>query len=104
VAGWCERDDQDTAFDLGAHQPVRGRRCWVEKGVTGPDVVDVVDPEVGMLEQVGCLSVNLELILVAEEIGIKALRHLRHCNTNDYTICPRGGASIASVVSVATVA
>jgi hypothetical protein len=33
------------------------------------------------------LSVDLELILVAEEIGIKALlRHFRHCNTNDYTI------------------
>jgi hypothetical protein len=40
-----------------------------------------------MLEQVSGLSVNLELILVAEEIGIKALlRHFRHCNTNDYAI------------------
>jgi hypothetical protein len=40
-----------------------------------------------MLEQVSGLSVNLELILVAEEIGIEAfLRHVRHCNTNDYTI------------------
>lgn len=40
-----------------------------------------------MLEQVSGLSVNLELILVAEEIGIKALlRHYRHCNTTDYVI------------------
>jgi hypothetical protein len=87
VAGWCERDDQDTAFDLGAHQPVRGRRCRVEKRVAGPHVGDVVDPEVGMLEQVSGLNVNLELILVAEEIGIKTLlRHFRYCNTSDYTI------------------
>jgi hypothetical protein len=51
-----------------------------------------------MLEQVSGLSVNLELVLVAEEIGIKALlRHLDHCNTNDYKIegvncaCPDRG-------------
>jgi len=40
-----------------------------------------------MLEQVSGLNVNLELILVAEEIGIKTLlRHFRYCNTSDYTI------------------
>ena len=54
-----------------------GRRLGrVEEGLAGPDVVDVIDAEAGMLEQVRGLSVNLERILVVEEVGIESL--LRH--------------------------
>jgi hypothetical protein len=54
--------------DLGAHQPVRRRFRRIDKRVAGPDVVRT---QVGVLEQVRGLRVDLEGLLV-EKVDIEA--------------------------------
>jgi hypothetical protein len=42
---------------------VRGRPGRIEQRVTGPDIIDVVDPQVRVLEQMRGLGVDLERVL-----------------------------------------
>jgi hypothetical protein len=47
--------------------------------------MDVIYPEIRVLEQVGNLDVDLERILVVEEVGIEQpVGHVQQCNTNEY--------------------
>lgn len=62
--GRRERHDEGSTVHLGHHQPVNGRFGWVEERVGAPNVVDVVDPEPGMLEEVGGLFVDLEGVII----------------------------------------
>jgi hypothetical protein len=73
ASGRRKRDDQNTACDLRAHQPVRRRDRRVEERIAGPHIVDVVNTKVGMRKQMRGLSVDLKRILIAEEIRIKTL-------------------------------
>jgi hypothetical protein len=63
-------DDQDLAGNLAAHQPVRWRLCRVEQRAADPYVVDVVDAEVGVLEQVRGLGVDLERVFLVEQVQV----------------------------------
>ena len=88
VAGvrWCQRHCQDLAGDLGNHEPVGRWFGGVEQGIAGPDVTDVVQTQVGMLEEMTGLPVNLERPVVIQPIDVEPL----HSNivlqtlTNDY--------------------
>lgn len=73
--GWGERDHQDLAVDFGHHQPVCWRFGWLEERVGLPHVLNVVDSQSGVFEQVGCLSVDLERVVVVELIEIEQLSH-----------------------------
>lgn len=76
IACRCQRNDQHPPRDLGARQPVRRRLRRLEERIIGPEVVDVVQPQVGMLEQVCGLRVDLERVFV-EKIEIEAVSHCR---------------------------
>ena len=98
VAGRGEGDHQDSAVDIGDHQPVGGWFGGVEHRVGSPDFADVFDAQAWVLEQVGGLSVDLERILFVEQIQIEQLvRHMPNCNTNGYRhsagwgLCPAAG-------------
>ena len=75
VACRCQWNHQHPAGDFGAHEPVRWWFRRVEEGVVGPDVVDVVQSEMGVLEQVCGLGVDIEGILV-EKVEVEAVCHL----------------------------
>ena len=60
---------QHPAGDFGAHQPVRWWFRRVEDRVVGPDVVQ---PQVGVLEQVCGLGVDLERVFV-EQVEVEAV-------------------------------
>jgi hypothetical protein len=71
-----DRYDKDVATNLGDHEPVGGRKRGIEQWVAVPDVADVVQPEVRVLEQVSGLIVNFERIIILEQIEIQQLpRH-----------------------------
>ena len=71
-------------MDFGHHQPVCWRFGWVEERVGLPDILNVVDSQSGVFEQVGCLPVDLERVVVVELIEIEQLSHQPDCNTNGY--------------------
>ena len=53
-----------------------GRRLGrIEERVRAPHVVDVLNPEVRVLEQVCGLGVDLERIVVIEQVDVERLRH-----------------------------
>jgi hypothetical protein len=52
---------------------VRGRPGRIEQRVTGPDIIDVVDPQVRVLEQMRGLGVDLERVLLVEHARIEPL-------------------------------
>ena len=89
VAVACRRQghDQHPPGDLGAHQPVRWRFRRVEEWVVGPDVVDVVQPEVWVFEQVCGLRADLEGGPRREDRARSGLP-LCQCITNDYESSP----------------
>ena len=66
MTGRGQRDHQHPATDLGAHQPVGRRLGRMEQGVAGPDIVDVIDPQMRMPEQVHRLTINLERVILVE--------------------------------------
>lgn len=66
--------DQHDAPGLRDHEPVGWRLGRIEQRVVGPDVEDVVHPQVRMLEQVRGLGVDLEGLL-AEKVRIKPVSH-----------------------------
>ena len=69
---------------LGAHQPVRRQLHRVEKWITRPDLVDVVHAEAGVLEEVGSLRIDVELVIIAEEAHVAPLGHTSNCIPTDY--------------------
>ena len=71
-------------MDFGHHQPVCWRFGWVEERVGLPDILNVVDSQSGVFEQVGCLPVDLERVVVVELIEIEQLSRQSDCNTNGY--------------------
>ena len=58
---------------------------WVEERVAGPDIQHVVNAEVGVLEQVGGLPVDLERILIVKQVDVEPFHMNILTNTNDYT-------------------
>ena len=56
----------------------------VEERLGLPDILNVVDSQSGVFEQVGCLPVDLERVVVVELIEIEQLSHQHDCNTNEY--------------------
>jgi hypothetical protein len=68
-------DDEYATIDIGAHQPVCRRDRRVEKRIAGQHVMDVIDAEVGVLEQVRGLCVDLEWVLILEEIELETTAH-----------------------------
>ncbi len=48
----------------------------VEERVGTPDVVNVVDPEVRMLEQVGGLVVDLERVVLVKQVEVEGFSHI----------------------------
>jgi non-homologous end joining protein Ku len=54
---------------------VRRRLGRVEQRVAGPHVCDVIGAEVGVLEQVRGLAVDLERVVVIEQIEVEQLGH-----------------------------
>jgi hypothetical protein len=63
---------------------VRGRDRRIKERVVAPYIVNVIDTEVGVLEQVGGLSVDLKRVRLVEEVGLEALAHHAECITTDY--------------------
>ena len=68
AARGSQGDDENTAPDLGAHEPVRWRLGRVEQRLASPDVIDVIDSEVRMLEQVRGLGVDLERVFLIQQV------------------------------------
>jgi len=66
--GRGERYDQHLPGDLTTHQPVGWWVGWVEQRAACPYVVDIVDAEVGVLEQVRGLRVYLERVFLVEQV------------------------------------
>jgi hypothetical protein len=52
---------------------VRRRLRRVEQRVAGPHVIDIVDPQVRMLEQVRRLAIDLERVLLIEQARVEPL-------------------------------
>lgn len=85
LVGRGQRHDQHPAGDLAHHEPVRRGHSRVEERIAGPDVGNVIDSEVGVLEEVGHLLINLERLLIVEQIEIEqVVNHSTECNTDDY--------------------
>jgi len=85
VIGRCERHHDDLAGNFGEHQPVCWRSRWVKQRIRVPDLVDVVDAVRVVLEQVGCLPVDLERVAVVRLIEIEQVVHcssVLQMNTN----------------------
>lgn len=61
------------------------RLGWIERRLTGPHVLDVVDSQVRMLEQVRRLAVDLKRVLVIEEVRVEPpVSHTDQCITIKY--------------------
>ena len=60
-------------MDFSHNQPVCWRFGRVEDRVRLPDILNVVDSHSGVFEQVGCLAVDLERIVVIELIEIEQI-------------------------------
>ena len=69
-----QRRHQDLAFDFGDHQPVSGWPGGVEEWIVSPYVHQIVGAQIGMLEQVGGLVVDLEGCFIIQELDVEALR------------------------------
>lgn len=54
------------------------------KRITRPDLVDVVHAEAGVLEEVGSLRIDVELVIIAEEAHVAPLGHTSNCIPTDY--------------------
>lgn len=80
----CEQDDQDPAAHLAHHEPVRGRLGRVEEGIRAPHVVDAVDPEPGMLEQMGGLVIDLDGSSSSSKSMSSRFATRSQCNTTGY--------------------
>ena len=85
-------------MDFGHHQPVCWRFGWVEERVGLPDVLNVVDSQSGVFEQVGCLPVDLERVVVVELIEIEQLSHQSDCNTNGYRMSKLLAGGVGSLL------
>ena len=76
-------------------------RRWlrrVEQRVASLYVVNVVHAEVGVLEQVRSLRIDLEDVLVTEKFRIEPLSHSHYCIPTDYNLygLPDGDYSAGS--------
>lgn len=73
VAGvrWCQRHCQDQSGDLSNHEPVGRWLGGIEQGIAGPDIADVVQTQVGMLEEVAGLPIDFERPVIIEPIDIE---------------------------------
>lgn len=61
-----ERHDKDSTADLAHHEPVSRRLGRIKERVRAPHVIDVLDPEGGVLKQMRGLVVDLERLLIVE--------------------------------------
>jgi len=48
-----------------------GRLGWIEQGVRNPDVDDVANAEAWVFEQMRCLGIDFERVIVVESLGIQ---------------------------------
>jgi hypothetical protein len=71
--GRRQRDDRDSASNLGAQQSVRRWLGRVEQRVACPHVLHVLLAEMGMLERMCSLRLDLEGVLVVEDVRIEVL-------------------------------
>lgn len=69
---------------------MRRRPGGEEERVTGPNPPNVIEAEVGVFEQVRCLRVDLERIVLVEEIEIKPFHMLSVTTTSDYAFPKHG--------------
>ena len=65
--------DKDVTGDLGDHEPVGRRVSRVVHRVALPYFADVIETEAGMLEEVRCLLVDLERVVVVELIEVQQI-------------------------------
>ena len=94
-------------MDFGHHQPICWRFGRVEERVGLPDILNVVDSQSGVFEEMGCLPVDLERVVVVELIEIEQLSYQSDCNTNGYRmsdsppqcIVERGDGGVAEAFS-----
>lgn len=70
-----DRNNEDLSGYLGHHQPVSRGYGGIEERVGSPDVEDVVDATLGMLEEMGGLVIDLERCLVIEGIEVERRIH-----------------------------
>jgi len=77
---------------------------WVEQRLTCPDVFDVVDTQMWVLEQVADLVIDLERPFIVKEIGIEPfLSHVDivlQVTTDDYVICSQVDPSLRTAVTL----
>ena len=78
VAGVGRRQgyDQHSSRDLGDHQPMRRRDRREEERIGRPHLAGIIEAEHRVLEQVRCLVIDLEGILVVESVEIEPTIHL----------------------------
>jgi len=81
---WCQGNHQHPTVHLGAHQPTRRWLGRIKQRIADPDLVEVVDSEMWMLEQVSDMVIYFKGVVVIECIWVKWLSHLRKCIPNDY--------------------
>ncbi len=100
AARGCQRNHQDLAGDFATHQPMCRRYRRIEQWIAGPHFQNVVDPQVGMLEQMCGLRVDLERVMIIELIHVETLRRhsaiVIHTNTNFPRMHRREGEAIRS--------
>jgi len=69
----CDRNDEDIAGDLGHHEPMARWASWIEEWIVLPHVQDVIQAEVGVLEEVRCLVVGRPTVRgTHDDIAIQA--------------------------------
>jgi hypothetical protein len=73
AAGRGQRHHEYPAAGLRAHKPVRGGLGGIEERVAGPDIIDVVDPQIRVLEKMRRLGIDLERVLFIEHARIEPL-------------------------------
>jgi hypothetical protein len=52
---------------------VRWGLGWIEHRFAGPDIVDIVDPQMRVLEQVRGLGVDLERVFLIEQVELESV-------------------------------
>jgi len=53
---WCQGNHQHPTVHLGAHQPMRRWLGRIKQRIADPDLIDVIDTEMWVLEQVAIWS------------------------------------------------
>lgn len=77
---------EDLAGDFGDHEPMGRWFGGIEQGITGPYVVDVIDPQVGVFEEVTGLPVDFKRPVIIELFYIEPVHMVivLQALTNDY--------------------